>query len=287
MGPPPEGLKSQILSISAPFDSVLAGLKVKSPWRFGPRLLAAPQPLCCVVAEDDRAERIATVPGYHVDTNAALSHFDGIGPCHIADFLQAAVVPVHAAVRAVRAQVVQPHSLDRLHGVDRAPVEQRRLLQATRAANVTRDGAGAAHEKVGSRNQYADRLDVTPRWHRVEHVARHGGPLRDSLHVHDWRARRDRHRRLERADGQHDVDLRRKVRRELHIFLLRGAESRESESNGIRPWSEPHDLVLSGCVAGRRSNFFDQRGARRFHPHSRDNRARRVFDRARDRARLG
>ena len=70
-----------------------------------------------VVADDHTAKRVAAVARNHVDADAALRHFGGVGARHIADLLPAAVVPVDAAVRAVRAEVVEAHPLDRLHRV--------------------------------------------------------------------------------------------------------------------------------------------------------------------------
>src|SRR5439155_13940693 len=109
-----------------------------------------------VVAEDDAAEPVAAVSRHHVDADAALTHFGGVGARHVADFLQALIVPVHAAVGAVGTQVVQPNSLDGLHGVGRPPILQRRLLQAARAADIARQRAAAANREVRTGNQDAD-----------------------------------------------------------------------------------------------------------------------------------
>ena len=54
-----------------------------------------------VVAEHDAVERVAAVLRHHVDAHAALAHLGRVGAGDVADFLEAAVVPVDAAVGAV------------------------------------------------------------------------------------------------------------------------------------------------------------------------------------------
>ena len=94
--------------------------------------------------------RIAAVLRHHVDANPALPHFGRVGAGHVADFLEAAVIPVHAAVGALRAQVVQPQAFDGLHGVAGPAELQRRLLEVARAADVARERAAAADRKLSS-----------------------------------------------------------------------------------------------------------------------------------------
>ena len=64
-----------------------------------------------VVADAEAVERVAAILRDHVDAHAALAHLGRIGAGHVAELLEAAVVPVHAAVRAVGAQVVEAHAL--------------------------------------------------------------------------------------------------------------------------------------------------------------------------------
>src|SRR5687767_4520269 len=66
------------------------------------------------VPEHRSAEGIAPVLRNHVDADAALRHLGGIGPGDVTELREAAVVPVDAAVRAVRLEVVQPHPIDGL-----------------------------------------------------------------------------------------------------------------------------------------------------------------------------
>ena len=72
------------------------------------------------VGHDRSAEGVAAVARHHVDADAALPHFGGVGAGDVADFLEAAVVPIHAAVGALRAEVVQADAFDRLHRVGRS-----------------------------------------------------------------------------------------------------------------------------------------------------------------------
>ena len=117
--------------------------------------------------QNDAAERVAAVLGHHVDAHAALAHFGRVGAGHIADFLEAAVVPVHAAVGALGAQVVQAQAFDGLDRVARAAVLQRRLLEVARAADVARQRAAAADRERGAGNHDADGLDVPAGRNRV------------------------------------------------------------------------------------------------------------------------
>ena len=88
---------------------------------------------------------------HHVHAHAALAHFGRIGAGDVAEFLEAAVVPVDAAVGALRAQVIETQTLDRLHRVARAAVLQRRLLEVARPADVARQRAAAAERRASCR----------------------------------------------------------------------------------------------------------------------------------------
>jgi len=69
-------------------------------------------------ASDHRSvELVAALSGNHRDADAALPHLGGIGSGDVAELLKTRVVPIDTAVCTVRAKVIEPKSVDCLHGV--------------------------------------------------------------------------------------------------------------------------------------------------------------------------
>ncbi len=187
-----------------------------------------------VVHDDRAAERVAAVARHHVDAHAALAHFGRIGAGHVAELFEARVVPVDAAVGALRAEVVEAQAFNRLHRVAGAAELERRLLQVARAADVARQRAAAAERERRAGNHDADGLDVAAGRERIAHFLRHHHALRDVRRVDDGRFAGHRQRFFERADLQVGVDRGREVRRQLDAFADHRCRTRAARTSPCR-----------------------------------------------------
>ena len=242
--------------------------------------------LARVVHDHRTAERVAAVARHHVDAHAALAHFRRVGAGHIAELFKAAVVPIHAGVGALGAEVVEAEAFNRLHRVARAAELERGLLEVARAADVARQRAAAADGECGARNHDTDGLDVAAGRERITDFLGHHHALRDVRGVDDRRFAGDGQRFGQLADLQVDVDRRGEVRRQLDPFADDRREPRQLEFHGVGAGTQREDRVGARTAGHGRTRLFDQRRTRHFNGDAWQYAARGILHRTGNRAGL-